>query len=94
MILKVKNYLIILAIGIFGNKSDLINQEEVDENEVRAFAKQINALFQRTSARNGTGINDSVIKLINNYVKDNVIQNDNKRLDLKKSMTQAKSGCC
>ena len=93
MILKVKNYLIILAIGIFGNKSDLINEEEVDESEVRTFAKEINALFQRTSARNGTGINDSINKLINNYVQDNVIQNDNKGLDLT-NISQSKKGCC
>ena len=93
VILKVKNYLIILAIGIFGNKSDLINEEEVDESEVRAFAKEINALFQRTSARNGTGINDSINKLINNYVQDNVIQNDNKGLDLN-NISQSKKGCC
>ena len=93
VILKVKNYLIILAIGIFGNKSDLINQEEVDESEVRTFAKEINALFQRTSARNGTGINDSINKLINNYVQDNVIQNDNKGLDLN-NISHSKNGCC
>ena len=94
VILKVKNYLIILAIGIFGNKSDLINEEEVDESEVRTFAKEINALFQRTSARNGTGINDSFMQLIKNYFKDNKNEKDNKGAELKNISAKKKSSWC
>ena len=94
VILKVKNYLIILAIGIFGNKSDLINEEEVDESEVRTFAKEINALFQRTSARNGTGINDSFMQLIKNYVQDNKNEKENKGAELKNINGKKKSSWC
>lgn len=95
VILKVKKYIyLFLVIGIFGNKSDLVNEEEVDEIKVREFAKDINALFQRTSARNGTGINDSFMQLIKNYFKDNKNEKDNKGAELKNISAKKKSSWC
>ena len=46
---------IILAIA--ANKSDLIEQETVDEEEARNFAKELNAIFISTSAKSSEGIN-------------------------------------
>ena len=46
---------IILAIA--ANKSDLIEQETVDEGEARNFAKELNAIFISTSAKSSEGIN-------------------------------------
>ena len=42
-----------------GNKSDLYNQEEVDEAEARKFAKEIGAFFKLTSAATDNGINEA-----------------------------------
>ena len=40
----------IIVIGVAANKCDLSNQAEVNEREGMEFAKQINAVFQETSA--------------------------------------------
>ena len=68
-----------LVIGILGNKSDLIDKEEVDESEVREYAKSINAVYGRTSALNGSGIKDTfkeIIKKFAEYIEKNYITDD------------------
>ena len=55
--------------AIFGNKSDLIEDEKVKEEIVREYAKQVGAVFARTSAKTGNGINDSINKLISAFLK-------------------------
>ena len=55
--------------AIFGNKSDLIEDEKVKEEIVREYAKQVGAVFARTSAKTGNGINDSINKLVSTYLK-------------------------
>ena len=55
--------------AIFGNKSDLVEEEKVDEEVVREYAKEIDAIFGRTSAKTGNGINDSINKLISAFLK-------------------------
>ena len=55
--------------AIFGNKSDLVEEEKVDEEVVREYAKEIGAIFGRTSAKTGNGINDSINKLISAFLK-------------------------
>jgi hypothetical protein len=39
-----------------GNKSDMWEYEDIDEQTGKDFANEIGALFFRTSAKNGTGI--------------------------------------
>ena len=46
-----------IILVIAGNKSDLIEQETVDEEEARNFAKELNAIFISTSAKSSEGIN-------------------------------------
>lgn len=68
-----------LVIGILGNKSDLIDKEEVDESEAREYAKSINAVYGRTSAFSGSGIKDTfkeIIKKFAEYVEKNNITDD------------------
>lgn len=48
----------LLVIAIVGNKSDLIDKEEVDEVEARSFAKQIGAIYRQTSVITSSGIED------------------------------------
>ena len=91
--------------AIFGNKSDLVEEEKVDEEVVREYAKEIDAIFGRTSAKTGNGINDSINKLISAYlkkikespssVKTNNDMNQNIRIDNnnQKSNNEGKK-CC
>jgi hypothetical protein len=58
-----------LVIGILGNKSDLIDKEEVDEREVREYAKSINAVYGRTSALNGSGIKESFDRILREFIE-------------------------
>ena len=54
---QIKDYGIqnpILAIA--ANKSDLYDKEQVDENEAKAYADKIGAIFKSTSALSNTGI--------------------------------------
>ena len=44
------------VLAVVGNKCDLFEQEAADEEQAKAFAKEINAFFILTSAKNGDGI--------------------------------------
>ena len=62
-----------VILALCGNKSDLINEEQVDEGEARNYAKEINALFYPTSAKNDYGITDLFIQIVKIYTNsDNV----------------------
>ena len=55
--------------GLAGNKKDLFQYEQVDEEEGQKKAKEIGALFKLTSAKTGFGINDFMQKLLEEYIK-------------------------
>ena len=54
-------------LAVVGNKSDLYEKEEVNEDEARAFANEIKAEFDTVSAKNGDNIDNLFGKLINKY---------------------------
>ena len=54
-------YFIVLAIA--GNKDDMYADEEVEESEVKNFADELNAIFQKTSAKSSNGIEDLFVKI-------------------------------
>ena len=87
--------------AVAANKSDMYEYEEVTEEEGLAFAKQNNAIFQSTSAKDNS--NGSVDLLFKNIGKkflnpntDN--KNDNRKkgakLTDKNQGEKKKSGCC
>ena len=39
-------------LAIAANKDDMYENEEVDENEAKNLASELNAIFQKTSAKN------------------------------------------
>ena len=47
-----------IVLAVAGNKSDMYENEKVNEEEARKFAASVGAIFQLTSAQNNTGINE------------------------------------
>ena len=56
-----------IILVIAANKSDLIEKEKVDEGEARNYAKEINALYVSTSAKNSNGINNLFEEIAKKY---------------------------
>jgi len=56
-----------IILSIIANKADLIENEQVDEEEAREYAKTINALFAITSAKNNTGVNQLFLEIAKKY---------------------------
>jgi GTPase SAR1 family protein len=53
----------LIVIALVANKSDLYENEEVTDNEGMTLAKEIEAIFQRTSAKEASGIEDLFNKI-------------------------------
>ena len=60
-----------IILGVAGNKGDMYDREEVNENEAREFAEKIGAFFVITSAKNNTGINDLFMNAANLFIDPN-----------------------
>ena len=56
------------VLAVVGNKSDLYEKEEVDEEMARAYAEEINATFMLVSAKTGNNINYLFDTVVNNYL--------------------------
>jgi hypothetical protein len=71
-------------LAIAGNKNDMYEHEEVEESEGKELAKEIGAIFQRTSAKESTGVDDLFIKLGKKFINptasggSNVNKNENR----------------
>ena len=86
--------------AVAANKSDMYEYEEVTEEEGMAFAKQHNAIFQSTSAKdNSNGSVDLLFKNIgkkflnpNSDSKDDARKKGSKLSD--KNPEKKKGGCC
>lgn len=98
----------LLVIGLVGNKSDLIDKEEVDESEARSFAKKIGAIYRQTSVVTSSGIDD-LFKAIGTkyfdptYKEDSGITSRKNSIQLKRNkemapqlntINEAKKKCC
>ena len=89
-----------MVLALVGNKSDLVAQEEIKEEEAKEYAKSINALFILTSCKESIGIDDLFYRCGVQYLankdmikvkpKDNFVLNNNKNDDKKKE----KKKCC
>lgn len=93
--------------GVAGNKVDLYTNEEVTDEEARAFAKKINASFYQTSAVLNNGIQELFREVGLKYLQKKFqIQAPNKQLEdkddnislskqsHKKQKNDNNSGCC
>ena len=65
-------------IALIGNKLDLYLDEKVSEEEGKKFANEINAVYKRTSALEGLGLEDLFNELVDRYLSEvkNVIKKD------------------
>ena len=52
--------------AIVGNKSDDYEKEKVQDVDAKSLAKALNAIFQRTSAKQGSGI-DELFRIIGKH---------------------------
>ena len=64
-------FFIFLVIGLAGNKSDLIEEEAVKEDEAKEFADKINAVFRNTSAYSNVGVDELFEELGMKFIEPN-----------------------
>ena len=98
-----------MILAIAGNKCDLFQEEQVNEEEGRNFAKSIGAVFQLTSCKESIGIdelfkecgkkyleiNDLITKNIPKVKNDKVkLQNDTNNNKDNNNGTKTKKKCC
>ena len=96
----------IIVIGMAGNKSDLFDKEQVDENEARDYAEKNGALFKVTSAFMNRGIKELFYELGKIYMKkhcsessedktqSNKKKKDTSKVQLDTKKTHKKKKCC
>ena len=63
-----------IIFGVAGNKSDLYEDEEVNENEAREFSDSINACFKLTSAELNSSIEDIFMMLGEKFIKSDFVK--------------------
>ena len=93
--------------AIVGNKSDIYQNETVKDEEVKKLANDVNAIFQRTSAKNGSGIdllfnrlgkrflNSDSPSIINNLSREEYKKREQKiRIEEIKNKNKNKKRCC
>ena len=68
-----------MIIGIAGNKCDLFGEEDVDEKEVKKFAKSIGVTFKLTSCKECIGIDELFEECGRKYLEvNNLLGSENK----------------
>ena len=87
-------------LALVGNKIDKYLEEEVKEEDAKKFANEINAINKRTSAMEGTNIEDLFTTLAEKYLTDIanlVIQKDDSNIQIKSNDVkdpEKKKKCC
>lgn len=85
-----------VIIVIAGNKSDLMEDEKVSENEVRKFSAKLGAMYQSISAKNRKGIEELFLnigyKYLNpSWIKDKeAVEEYNRLKEIKRSSVKIK----
>ena len=94
-----------IVLAVAANKSDMYEYEEVEEKEGMAFAKQYNAIFQTTTAKETNGSIDLLFKNIGKrFLNPNIentstmtkeeLQKRGQQLKLERIQNDKKGGCC
>ena len=100
---------IYIVLALAGNKNDMYEHEEVEETEGAELGKELGAIFQKTSAKEATGVDDLFIKIGKKFLNPadngetqetastptkNVKQEKKIKLENVKGPVQQKSKCC
>mmetsp|Transcript_19980 Transcript_19980/g.36968 ORF Transcript_19980/g.36968 Transcript_19980/m.36968 type:complete len:194 (+) Transcript_19980:53-634(+) len=80
-----------IAIAIAGNKKDLEAQREVAEEDARAYARRIGALFFETSAKDDVAVHEIFVQLGKKLPEKDPLVNSN---TFNLNTTTEPSGCC
>ena len=80
----------------------MYEHEEVEEKEAQQLANELGAIFQKTSAKEATGVEDLFLKIGNKFVNPtgtgaaggNSAKSDKIKLEKGKGDKQGKKGCC
>ena len=85
----------------------MYEHEEVEENEGKELAKELGAIFQKTSAKESTGVEDLFLKIGKKFINPNAteksnsaggkVENQPKGQKLKNTAAKSeggKKGCC
>lgn len=90
-----------IIFGIAGNKQDLFEDEKVNQQDVRDFASDINAIFYLTSAKEGTAVDKIFTELAQKFVESpnyteiiNKIKNKTKLENVDDTNENKKKRCC
>ena len=97
--MQVRHFIIFLVFALVGNKDDLLLEEEVTYDEGLDLAKNINAIYLRTSAKNDTGEIEQLFqkigqKLIEHFKEENpkIVRTKTKSTKIKNKSKKTK--CC
>ena len=87
--------------ALAGNKNDMYENEEVEENEGKQLAKELGAIFQKTSAKESTGVEDLFLNIGKRFVNPNSKEGGASSKDKGQKLSSskgkgegAKKGCC
>ena len=88
-----------VVLGVAGNKADLFENQEVEEEEGEKYAEKIGAIFSLISAKdNKLGLDKFIGQLVTEYIKrnPNLITNKSsiKLFEGNDDANQLKAGCC
>jgi small GTP-binding protein len=84
-------------VAVVGNKIDKYLEEDVKEEDAKAFAEEIKAINKRTSAMEGTNIEDLFNSLVDKYLTEidgMIIDGDNIKIKKENHNDKKKKGCC
>ena len=84
-------------VAVVGNKIDKYLEEEVKDEEAKAFSAEIGAINKRTSAMEGTNIEDLFNVLVDKYLTEisgMIIEGDKIKIKKEDQDKNKKKGCC
>jgi Ras-related protein Rab-6A len=80
-----------MPVGLFGNKSDLIDKRVVTQEEINDLCKEENLVYFETSAKNNTGIKEGFSKVATMAFKIfGKVENKGQKLNTKKKKQKSK----
>ena len=84
-----------MQILIVGNKNDLEEQKQVDEEEIKKFAKRVRIKFKKVSCKNGENIKEAVDLICENIISSSAAKNDvSFSLESSSLMVKNEKKCC